>query len=417
MGAYIVSIVTYITLLKTYKHILALRTQYRGSAKPKSEQFTVLVRDIPTPRNGSLQDKVDNFFKKIYPDTYEKCLIVKKVKQVWHRNPPQHHLSVFLGAFAHPVHSSSSYYYYCRTNVSLTHAHPAAFFLCFPPFHQPEKTFAELEALKAKLERAEVVYANSKTKENPEGVRPQHKTGKFGLYGQKVDSIDTYNEDIKKLGPKLEEERGSAQLLEQGAAFIFFNSRRSAAAAGQCVHEPRANTWQTQPAPEPREVVWTNLSVTFYSRTIREMAVYGIVFLTVVFYMIPIGFVSAFTTLENLQKILPFVKSIVKIGALKSILEAYLPQIALIVFLALLPKFLLFLSKLEGIVAKSHLERAAAGKYFYFIVFNVFLGVTIGGSLFASGKAIAKDPGSIVTLLASALPPNATFFITFVALK
>eukprot|EP00246_Nothoceros_aenigmaticus_P015537 TRINITY_DN651_c0_g1_i1.p1 TRINITY_DN651_c0_g1~~TRINITY_DN651_c0_g1_i1.p1 ORF type:complete len:746 (-),score=124.95 TRINITY_DN651_c0_g1_i1:589-2826(-) len=360
--AYFVSIVTYFTLLKTYKHVLALRTLHRGSAKPKPEQFTILVRDIPPAKSGTLQDKVDAFFKKLHPDTYEKCLIVTTVKKA-------------------------------------------------------AKAYGKVEKLKAKLARAEAIFAGSKTKATPGGVRPLHKVGTCGLYGAKVDSIDTYGEEIKMLTPKLEEEQGQAQSNEEGAAFCFFNSRRAAAAAGQCVHAPRANTWQTQPAPEPREVIWTNLSISFYSRSVRELVVYGIVFLTVVFYMIPIGIISALTTLENLQKTAPFIKPIVKIGVLKSVLEAYLPQLALIIFLALLPKLLLFLSKMEGIVAQSQIVRAAAGKYFYFIVFNVFLGVTIGGSLFSSGKAIAKDPGSIVSLLATSLPPSATFFITFVALK
>ncbi|KAH9308363.1 hypothetical protein KI387_036274, partial [Taxus chinensis] len=103
--------------------------------------------------------------------------------------------------------------------------------------------------------------------------------------------------------------------------------------------------------------------------------------------------------------------------ALKSILEAYLPQIALLLFLAFLPALLLMLSTAEGIPSQSHVVRSASGKYFYFIVFNVFLGVTIGGTLFDSIKKIQKDPSSVITILASSLPKTASFFISFVALK
>ncbi|PQP93675.1 CSC1-like protein ERD4 [Prunus yedoensis var. nudiflora] len=71
----------------------------------------------------------------------------------------------------------------------------------------------------------------------------------------------------------------------------------------------------------------------------------------------------------------------------------------------------------EGIPSQSHAIRAASGKYFYFTIFNVFLGVTIGGTLFSTFKTIEKDPNSIVTLLATSLPGNATYFLTFVALK
>ncbi|KAL0398292.1 UNVERIFIED_CONTAM: CSC1-like protein ERD4 [Sesamum radiatum] len=133
--------------------------------------------------------------------------------------------------------------------------------------------------------------------------------------------------------------------------------------------------------------------------------------------MIPIGFISALTTLDNLKKLLPFLKPVVDQATIKTVLEAYLPQIALIIFLALLPKFLLFLSKAEGIASESHAQRAASGKYFYFSVLNVFIGVTIGNTLFTTLKRIEKDPNSIVPLLAESLPGSATFFLTFVALK
>lgn len=92
--------------------------------------------------------------------------------------------------------------------------------------------------------------------------------------------------------------------------------------------------------------------------------------------------------------------------------------------MALLPKLLLALSKTEGIPTKSHIERAAAGKYYYFMVFNVFLGITIFGAVFSSSAGFKElinqssiSVSKVVELLGSKLPPVATYYITFVALK
>ncbi|GAB2210412.1 hypothetical protein Droror1_Dr00015678 [Drosera rotundifolia] len=126
---------------------------------------------------------------------------------------------------------------------------------------------------------------------------------------------------------------------------------------------------------------------------------------------------QANTTLQNLRKLLPFLKVIVDTSVISTLLEPYLPQIALIVFLAVLPSILLFLSKAEGIPSESHAVRATSGKYFYFTVLNVFIGVTIGGMLFSMFMSIEKEPNRIVNLLASSLPGNATFFLTYVALQ
>jgi calcium permeable stress-gated cation channel len=268
------------------------------------------------------------------------------------------------------------------------------------------------------LAHAVAVFAESKTSIKPDGVRPTMRTGFLGLVGSKFDMIDHCNEKIKELLPKLEAEQNiSLQDKQQRAALVFFNSRAAATVAAQTIHAQMIDTWIVTEAPNPRAVIWPNLSMRLYMRQIRQVIVYAVVFLTVVFYMIPISFISALTTLANLERLAPFLKTVVDRPELKTVLEAYFPQLVLIIFLALLPSFLMFLSKSEGIPSESHAVRAAAGKYFYFFVFNVFIGVTITGTLWSSLKSIINHPSEIVDLLAKSLPGNATFFLTFVALK
>lgn len=250
------------------------------------------------------------------------------------------------------------------------------------------------------------------------GTRPTMRVGFLGLCGKKVDSIDYLNEKINELTPKLEaEQKVTLRDKQQLAALVFFSSRVAAASASQTLHAQIVTHWTVNGAPESRELLWSNLTIKFFQREVRQYVVYVIVALTIFFYMIPIGVISALTTLKNLMKILPFIKPIVKLVPLKTVLEAYLPQIALIVFLALLPTLLLVLSKLEGLSSMSEAVRATSGKYFYFTVLNVFIGVTVGGTLFDTFKELEKNPNQIITLLANSLPGNATFFLTFVALK
>ncbi|KAM5587574.1 hypothetical protein ABKV19_006156 [Rosa sericea] len=280
------------------------------------------------------------------------------------------------------------------------------------------KLWKELEGFRKKLERAEAVYAASKTTGSPEGTRPTNKTGFLGLCGAKVDSIEYYTKKINETIPKLEaEQKATLREKQLNAAIVFFTSRAAAASAAQSLHAQMVDKWTVTDASEPRQVLWPNLKIKFFQRQVRQYVVYIIVALTVVFYMIPIAFISAFTTLDNLVKLIPFIKPVVNQSALKTVLEAFLPQLALIIFLALLPKLLFALSKAEGIPSQSHAVRAASGKYFYFTVFNVFLGVTIGGTLFSTFKEIEKEPNKIISLLATSLPGNATYFVTFVALK
>jgi len=177
-------------------------------------------------------------------------------------------------------------------------------------------------------------------------------------------------------------------------------------------------------APEPEEACWSSLYITTWNRAARRTLVNILTFFLVVFYMIPIAFVASLTTLENLEKLLPFVRSVQKIPVLSDVISAYLPQLALLLFLALLPKIMLLLSQQEGFASQSQVVRSASAKYFYFIIFNVFLGVTIFGAVFsniASVKVLINQSqlsaSRVVQLFGSKLPPVASYYITYVALK
>ncbi|KAG5254648.1 early-responsive to dehydration stress family protein [Salix suchowensis] len=325
-ATYWVSLVTYFLLWKAYMHVSVLRANALMAPGLKPEQFAVLVRDIPpVPEGQTRKEQVDSYFKSIYPETYYRSMVVTNNREV-------------------------------------------------------NKIYKKLEGYKKKLAHAEAVYDGSKKTGKPEGLRPTTKTGLLGLVGKKVDSIEHYNEKIKELIPKLEaEQKATLREKQQACAFVFFTNRVAAASAAQSLHAQMVDTWTATEAPEPRQIIWSNLKIKYFQRIIRQYVV---------------SFIS-----------------IVDIAAVKTVLEAYLPQIALIVFLALLPKLLMALSKAEGIPSVGHAVRATSGKYFYFTVLNVFIGVTLGATLFKTLKSIENKPNSIVSLLASSLP--GMFFVGY----
>jgi hypothetical protein len=89
----------------------------------------------------------------------------------------------------------------------------------------------------------------------------------------------------------------------------------------QVVHSPDALKWQVYAAPEPREVIWSNLAKPVSQRALRKAIVYVVVFLIILFFMIPILFISALTTLNNLETLVPFIKAILKIKPLTAVIQ------------------------------------------------------------------------------------------------
>eukprot|EP00897_Mesotaenium_endlicherianum_P009632 jgi/Mesen1/8698/ME000052S08130 len=366
IGAYWVTLGALYILFRTYIDVVRLRAKYRDASDSRAESMAVLVRDIPHPHGKATPaEQIDAYMGRLHSHSYLRSMLVPRLKKV---------LAV--------------------------------------------KAKKKVDKMKRKLAHALAEYEQAKEEHGLEAQRPTTKSKFWGLWGPKVDAIDLYSEKLQHEVKLLHEQQ--LRVVEHaggGAAIAFFSNPIAAGAAAQCLHSADADKWTVSEAPEPRDVVWSNLAVPMYQRSIRKILIYIFMFLLICFYYIPIGFVSSLTTLSNLQKTIPFLEPIVKINAVRTIVGAYLPQLALIIFLALLPKLCLLLSKLEGIPSKSHIERAGCGKLYYFYIFNVFLGVTISGTIFNQLQQLIDSPKSIVNLLGTALPQNASFFITFIALR
>ncbi|KAJ6394006.1 hypothetical protein OIU77_023272 [Salix suchowensis] len=75
----------------------------------------------------------------------------------------------------------------------------------------------------------------------------------------------------------------------------------------------------------------------------------------------------------------------------------------------------MIMSKIEGFIAHSTLERRAAAKYYYFMLVNVFLGSIIAGTAFEQLDAfLHQSPTQIPRTIGVSIPMKATFFITYI---
>ncbi|KAF2303672.1 hypothetical protein GH714_021122 [Hevea brasiliensis] len=247
--------------------------------------------------------------------------------------------------------------------------------------------------------------------------RPLIKTG-FLLWGQKVDAIDHYNSEIEKLSKEIAEEREKVETDPKSvmpAAFVSFKSRWGAAVCAQTQQSRNPTLWLTEWAPEPRDVYWQNLPIPYVSLAIRRLIMNVAFFFLTFFFMIPIAFVQALASIEGIEKRAPFLEPIIEIKFIKSLIQGFLPGIALKLFLIFLPTILMIMSKFEGFTSLSSLERRSAMRYYLFNIVNVFLGSIIAGSAFEQLNSFIKQSASeIPKTIGVAIPMKATFFITYI---
>ncbi|KAL7111886.1 hypothetical protein ACP275_05G117500 [Erythranthe tilingii] len=344
-------------LYKEYDRVASMRLKFLASKDRCPEQFTVLVRNVPHISGHTVSDSVESFFQKNHPGHY----------------------------------------------------------LCHQGVYSAKK-FAKLVKKRNKLQNW-LDYNQLKFERQPD-KRPTRKTGFLGLWGKRVDSIDFYKQEIKDLDEKMIIERQKIMKDPKSvmpAAFVSFKSRWGAAVCAQTQQSKNPTLWLTRWAPEPRDVYWKNLAIPFVSLTIRKLMISVLLFALVFFYIIPIAFVQSLANLEGLERVAPFLRPLIEWKLAKSFLQGFVPGLALKIFLFVLPSILMIMSKIEGHVCLSVLERRTAAKYYYFMLVNVFLGSIVTGTAFQQLHAFLHQSATqIPRNIGVSIPMKATFFITYI---
>jgi hypothetical protein len=231
--------------------------------------------------------------------------------------------------------------------------------------------------------------------------------------------IDKLKKTITELNNSITSEQAttsSAPALP--SAFVTFTTYNAAAIASQVLQSPRPFLFTACLAPAPRDVFWENLGLGYNARLIRSTLISIATLFLIAFFMVPVTAVSALTNLETLEESAPWLTDILEYSpVIRGFLEGFLPSLALLIFMMLLPPILLKFAKIEGRVANSWLVEGLFERFFLFQLIVFFLGSVIASGLLSQVQKFADDPGSIISTLAVSIPEQATNFLIFVMLQ
>lgn len=356
--AYAFTFWTCYVLHKEYAKVADMRLHFMASEKRRPDQFTVLVRNVPPDPDESYSESVEHFFLVNHQDYLTNQVV-------------------------------------CNANK-----------------------LAKLVKQKASKQNWLDYYQLKYSRGGDMSKRPMMKTGCLGLRGTRVDAIDHQTAEIERLSKEIAEEKERVKNDPKAlmpAAFVSFKSRWSAAVAAQTQQSRNPTLWLTEWAPEPRDVYWDNLAIPYVSLTVRRLIMAVAFFFLTFFFMIPVASVQGLANIEGIEKRAKFLKPIIEIPFIKSFIQGFLPGLALKIFLIVLPSILMLMSKFEGFLSLSSLERRAASRYYIFNFVNVFFASIIAGAAFEQlNTFIHSSADSIPKTIGSAIPMKATFFITYI---
>ena len=131
---------------------------------------------------------------------------------------------------------------------------------------------------------------------------------------------------------------------------------------------------------------------------------------------VPLSLIQAFAKAEYIARI-PGMEWVLQSGSVSSFVNGYLPVVALLVLILILPLiFQLLAMKYERRKTYSDVQRSMLGRYFYYQVFNIYITVT-AGSLWRSLGDILDHPSSLLQLLGESLPTMVGYFVALLVTK
>lgn len=194
------------------------------------------------------------------------------------------------------------------------------------------------------------------------------------LIGQKVDRIYHLRGEVARLNLEImTDQKHKENFPLMNSAFIQFNHQIAAHMACQSVnhHVP------LQMAPRlveisPDDVLWDNMSIKWWERYIRVVAVIAISVALIVFYAVPVAFSAALNNLGTIGTTYPSLAFLGKLSpGATSIIQGIAPPLLLSVILALVPIIYGFLVKLQGVPTGNAREQGVQIWYFAFLFIQV----------------------------------------------
>ncbi|KAG9019505.1 hypothetical protein FRB90_001166 [Tulasnella sp. 427] len=241
-----------------------------------------------------------------------------------------------------------------------------------------------------------------------------------GWFKRKVDALECLEAKFRDIDEQVLKKRKTGKFKSTHVAFVTFETMSSAQIASQVVHAPYHSQCLTTPAPEPRDIVWSNMTHTPGELKFREFFVMGLMALLLLFWVVPVSALSALLSYEEIRRVMPWLADLIdKNDIIRSLIQTFLPSLAVITLNATLPFLLEAFCYIEGQRARSWVEFSLLKKYFLFLLINVVFIFLFASTYWNLLRDLANSPATIPQKLAIALQRGAAkhFFLNYVVLQ
>ena len=225
----------------------------------------------------------------------------------------------------------------------------------------------------------------------------------------------------------LEQKRYASAAADSGRNYmVLFRTLRDSAIAKQVLNtvDDGADVFGEAdgviPAPLGSDMCWRNLQPSGVRKAAAMRIFVVMIYLaSLIFFSVPVAAVASLLSLDSLERRWPWVRGLLDFlgEGMTAIISAWLPTVALSLFLAVLPAICKTLSELHGAPARSVEQRAAFEMLFFFELVWVFLGIAITNGLVSSLSDVIHSPVDALQTIGVSLSKTSVFFMVYLTLQ
>jgi hypothetical protein len=199
-------------------------------------------------------------------------------------------------------------------------------------------------------------------------------------------------------------------------AFVTFRHRVPKAASQQMFLSHTYQTLKVKSAPSPKDLIWENVSIPEPQIQVRKSLADIYVVIGALFWSVFVASITALTSLDSISQSIPSLQAYSDYFFYQ-FMNTYLAIGILLIVLTCLPFLFDFISRsYEGQKTESEIQGLVLTRYFYYLLANVFVALTLG-SVTYSMKGIINNPANILSILGTSVPSFSIYFSQFVIIK
>mmetsp|Transcript_5210 Transcript_5210/g.10853 ORF Transcript_5210/g.10853 Transcript_5210/m.10853 type:complete len:573 (+) Transcript_5210:763-2481(+) len=208
-------------------------------------------------------------------------------------------------------------------------------------------------------------------------------------------------------------EINESKISPSSTAFVTFTSLRAKQAAAQCALTPDRTSMRVFHAPDPRSVLWENISFPLSMQDTAKFGMKVVWIVGILFWAIPVSVVNSLANLNSILQALN-IKTVDSSKPWYGFLSGLLPVIAFSFLLNALFALIIVAAK-RVIKLKSRSDVDAYVTYWHqlYQFANLWL-IVIGGSIFNQLQALLSNPESILNTVANAMIGSSVFFLNMI---